>query len=69
MNQQCALVTKKANSILGCSRQSITSRLRNVIFTLYSALVRPHLECRVQFWAPRDRREMELPEGVRGGLP
>jgi len=45
MNQQCILGVKKANSILSCVRQSIASRGD----PSYSALVRLHLECQVQF--------------------
>ncbi|KAJ7414883.1 hypothetical protein BTVI_39987 [Pitangus sulphuratus] len=65
MSQQCVLVAKETNCILRCIRKSIVSRLKEVIPFICSALLRPHLECCVQFWALQYKRDMELLEWVQ----
>ncbi|GAB0187267.1 hypothetical protein GRJ2_001192000 [Grus japonensis] len=65
MSWQCALAAQKANCVLGCIKRGVTSRSREVILPLYSALMRPHLEYCIQIWGPQYKNDMELLEQVQ----
>ena len=62
MNQQCALVAKKGNGILGSLKKKHGQQVKGG--DPPSVLVRPHLECCVQFWAPQYKKDRDLLEKV-----
>jgi len=64
-SRQCAFTAQKASRILGCIKRSVTSRSREVIPPLYSALLTPHLQSCLQLWSPQHRKEVDLLEQIQ----
>ncbi|XP_058691655.1 triadin isoform X6 [Poecile atricapillus] len=68
MTQQCVLEVKKTICILGCIKSSVASTSKEVILSLYSALVRPHLDYCVQDWEPQHKKDVDMLEQVQKGV-
>lgn len=66
MSQQCALMARKASGILWSIKNSMASRLREVVLLLWSALVRPHLKYWAQFWVLQFKTGNFYRESSRG---
>ncbi|TRZ15335.1 hypothetical protein HGM15179_011717 [Zosterops borbonicus] len=62
MSLQCAFTAWEAKRTLGYITRGVASRLREVIFPLYSALVRLHVEYCIQLWGPQHKRDVNLQE-------
>ena len=52
-------------SVLKYIKKSVASRVREVTFPLYSALVRSHVKYHVPFWAAQFKRDRELLQRVQ----
>ncbi|RMC06838.1 hypothetical protein DUI87_16286 [Hirundo rustica rustica] len=53
---QCSLLARKASRILGYIGKTVSSKSREIIPSLYSALMRPHVECSVLGSSVRERQ-------------
>jgi len=51
--------------IRGCMKSSVASRSTEGILPLYSTLMRPNLECRIQHWSPQHKKDIDLLEQVQ----
>ena len=65
VSQQCTLTAQKANRVLGCIKRSVASRSMEEILPLYSALVRPPLQCCVLLWGHQHQKDTDLLERVQ----
>ena len=64
-SRQCGEAIKKANKMLGYIVESVKFKSREVMFKLYNALVRPHLQYYFQFWSPRYKNNIAALERVQ----
>ena len=62
MSQQCVPAAKRANCILGCITYIITNWSKEVIISLYLAMMRPQM---LYFYTPQFKKDVKVLECVQ----
>ena len=65
VSEQCGIAAAKENQILGLIRRNIVYKEKELIITLYEAIVRPHLEYCIQAWRPYRKKDIDMLERVQ----
>ncbi len=63
--QQCKDAAGKDNTMMGFISRNFSFKNKDVILHLYISLVRPHLECAVEFWAPHHLKDIAKLQAVQ----
>ena len=58
-------MANKGKGVLGSIKRSMDSKVRNLLLSLYFALMRLHLEYFAQIWVPQFKKHRELLEIVQ----
>lgn len=66
MSQHCNIVAKNVDCIQGYINSKVICKSQKLILPLYLALMKPHQEYCVQFWAPHLSKDVEKLERVQG---
>ena len=65
VSEQCGIAASKGNQILGLIRRTIMYKEKQLIVTLYKAIVRPHLECCIQAWRLYRKKDIDKLERIQ----
>ncbi len=57
--------TDTANRTIGFINRNFSFKNIDVILPLYISLIRPHLECALQFWSPHHAKDIAKLEAVQ----
>ena len=62
VSEQCRIEASKGNQVIGMIRINITYKEKSLIVSLYTSIVRPHLEYCIQAWIPYLRKDIDMLE-------
>ena len=65
VSEQCGIAASKGNQILGLIRRTIAYKEKQLIVSLYKAIVRPRLEYCIQAWRPYCKKDIDKLERIQ----
>ena len=65
VSEQCRIAASKGNQVIGLIRRTITFNEKQLIVSLYKAIVRPHLDYFIQAWRKYRKKDIDKLERIQ----